>query len=845
MCLILLQLCTATVATNEVQYIIRPSQSQSCTDQCSKSDCVSNDLTLSQFVNSSTSYLTNNTRLVFSLGNYSLESELLVENVHSFSMSAWPMRATIICGENSRFEFRNISTVSVSGLEFVGCFETHVVSIGLFQLQYTQFFGNGQVLVNGTVLTIEDSTASLDGVLFISAIDKLQSSAKPENLPEGCAVGTIETMDEVIGISLKNSSIRISHSRFEGNMVGLGAVIYGEFSNDIIIFNTTFINNSATWYCTDYCCFAGGIVYVSKSQGSNVKVLYSKFESNVGVAICMHSHGDKNNVYTSTASIIYSEFVNSTVTGPRKIVSNRVFVGASLIFLDAVVKTISLSNFFHNRASFAIVYVPHYHYTAAKIFTKNLFSDNSAGFEVYVSSTCQPGHDVSLSSAHTRCIKCSTNWYRDLIGIVLAAFIAGIALVIFTLALNMTIAIGTLNGILFYAHIVAANADTYFVPFKTPNFVTVFISWLNLDIGFDVCFSASAQTEVVHVSRAFLQLAFPVYVTCLVIIIIVASEYFPKFAKIIGKGNPVAVLATMILISSAKFLNTVLPSFSLMYWKPALGSRNVDVRVLGTIKTVIEETSNNSTLIFKAISYLLFILVLIILSSYIFFSALVFSWQWLSQYQGSNTLFKWVKYQKLHHFLEPYHAPYNGKYRYWTGLLLFVRIFLHVIALLNFSLDPRVNLVSVIFFVGGILLLKGIIAKRVYKNWLIDVVETAVYFNLVAFSVFTLYILEVERSQAVVAYTSVTIIFILLLGVITFHALCYTRLYECSLVEKSFKWISSKLEDKKPRNESSNNAPEVLDGYQLERSVAGDQELPTITFSVVEISQPTQNTSTI
>ena len=157
-------MCTATVVANEAQYIIRSSQSQSCADQCSKSDCASNDLTLSQFVNSSTSYLTNKTRLVFSPGNYSLKSELklVVENVYSFSMSVWPMRAAIICGENSRFEFRNISTVSVSGLEFVGCFENHVVSIGLFQLQNSQYFGNDQVLVNGTVLTIEESTASLD-----------------------------------------------------------------------------------------------------------------------------------------------------------------------------------------------------------------------------------------------------------------------------------------------------------------------------------------------------------------------------------------------------------------------------------------------------------------------------------------------------------------------------------------------------------------------------------------------------------------------------------------------------------------------------------------------------------
>ena len=57
--------------------------------------------------------------------------------------------------------------------------------------------------------------------------------------------------------------------------------------------------------------------------------------------------------------------------------------------------------------------------------------------------------DLTFSS---QCIKCSENWCRDLIGIVIAAFIAGIALVIFMLALNMTVAVGTLNGKLLYAN---------------------------------------------------------------------------------------------------------------------------------------------------------------------------------------------------------------------------------------------------------------------------------------------------------------------------------------------------------------------------------------------------------
>ncbi|MCG8624344.1 MAG: hypothetical protein MJE68_20410 [Proteobacteria bacterium] len=238
-----------------------------------------------------------------------------------------------------------------------------------------------------------------------------------------------------------------------------------------------------------------------------------------------------------------------------------------------------------------------------------MFYDNNAGFEVFIGSACQPGHIIPLSRTRTHCIQCSENWRQYLIGIFVAAFIAGIVLVIFMLALNMTVAIGTLSGIFFYAHIVTVNADTYFLPFKSTNFVTVFISWLNLDIGFDVCFITYAETVVAHVSCAFLQLAFPVYVTCLVIIIIVASEYSQNFAKVIGKGNPVAVLATMILLSSAKLLNEILSSFSSLYWNPALGSHNVDVRVLGSVKTVIEEAFNSVG--FKAFSYLLFLLIIV------------------------------------------------------------------------------------------------------------------------------------------------------------------------------------------------------------------------------------------
>ena len=174
-------------------------------------------------------------------------------------------------------------------------------------------------------------------------------------------------------------------------------------------------------------------------------------------------------------------------------------------------------------------------------------------------------------------------------------------------------------------------------------------------------------------------------------------------------------------------------------------------------------------------------------------------------------------------------------------MLLFARILLYLILVLNFSLDPRVDLLATIFIVGGLILLKGVTAKRVYKNWILDVMETAIYFNFVAFSALTWYNLDFGGNQVALAYTSVMIIFILLLGVIVFHILRYTRLYKCSFVEKAFKWTSFKLLEKRKKEQPLNDAPEELDGYQLERSAAGDQELPTITYLVVEINQPAQN----
>ena len=94
---------------------------------------------------------------------------------------------------------------------------------------------------------------------------------------------------------------------------------------------------------------------------------------------------------------------------------------------------------------------------------------------------CQ--EDLSLVVGSTRCQECSGNYISLLIPFALA----GIALVVFILLLNLTIATGTVHGLIFYANILTAN-HSLFLPPSTSNFLTVFISWLNLDLGIETCF---------------------------------------------------------------------------------------------------------------------------------------------------------------------------------------------------------------------------------------------------------------------------------------------------------------------------------------------------------------------
>ena len=135
---------------------------------------------------------------------------------------------------------------------------------------------------------------------------------------------------------------------------------------------------------------------------------------------------------------------------------------------------------------------------------------------------------------------------------------------------------------------------------------------------------------------------------------------------------------------------------------------------------------------------------------------------------------------------------------------------MYITASATVSVDPQTSLLVTIFLVGGLYFIKDITGARMYKKSFLNIVETVLYFNLLALSAFSWYRFKLDITmQTAVAYTSTIITLILLVGVIIYHMYL--------LVRKD-----------QPRGEEVNEYPLIL----LQPAKA------EVTCSVVEIPKP-------
>ncbi|XP_064389558.1 uncharacterized protein LOC135337558 [Halichondria panicea] len=405
---------------------------------------------------------------------------------------------------------------------------------------------------------------------------------------------------------------------------------------------------------------------------------------------------------------------------------------------------------------------------------------------------CKPG--LSLVLATSKCRECSNLYLLLLIPFALA----GILLVALILTLNITIATGNIHGLIFYTNILAANRVTFFPSLN--NFLTVFISWLNLDLGIEICFYDGMNSQ----AKVLLQLVFPAYLFLLVFLIIVLSKYFNLFAKLLSNRNPVAALGTLVLLSYSKLLRFIIA---------ALQHRVLDYP---------DNTSDIVWLYDGNVQYFTpdhiprFVAAAIILIAGGLFTVVLFFGQWFPR---CSKVMKWTKNTKYIGFMDTYHAPFTPKHRYWVGLLLFALIAHNLVTAM--APDTYLPILSSGVLSVGLIGLK-LLNNRLYKNTFCGSFETLYLLNIATLSFGTFYVKDTKKDQSALANTSIAISFTLFVTTLCYHFYQF-------VLKKSNTWL--KIEDTirnlgagaaDMRLRRANNARQM---YQLVADENNDDEL--------------------
>ena len=378
---------------------------------------------------------------------------------------------------------------------------------------------------------------------------------------------------------------------------------------------------------------------------------------------------------------------------------------------------------------------------------------------------CKP--EFSLALGTYRCLRCS-NYYLAL----LPAFaVAGLALVVFLFVCRLTLAMGTINGLIFYANLVHSNR-TLLLPMGNTNILTVFIAWLNLDLGVETCFYNGMDTY----TRTWLQFAFSLYVWLLCGCIVFISSKSYRMSKVLGK-NPVAVLATLFLLSYTKLLHTAFAALS--------------------FTTLSYPQHNKMVWLYDGnIQYLhgrhipLFVVGLATLLFCLPYALLLLTSQWLRAWSNCR-LFHWVNSHRVKFLLDVHDAPFKTKHYYWTGLLLLTRLVLYLVDAVNVLGNGNVNLLATCIVVAA-LSVWMVVFEQPYKSRLLGAIEALFLLNVLILSVSTLYIRLAQGSQGALAYTSIAISLTVFVAILLLHGyrqIKHTNMWKTLTVK--IKWMNS------------------------------------------------------
>ncbi len=138
--------------------------------------------------------------------------------------------------------------------------------------------------------------------------------------------------------------------------------------------------------------------------------------------------------------------------------------------------------------------------------------------------------------------------------------LAGLFLVVILFVLRLTVATGTINGVIFYANILGLVMNKLIESHNGIHLdiYHIIISLLNLELGFPLCF----YEGMTPAEKLGFQYIFPIYLWSIVIGLVIASKCSIKISNLISNMS-VQVLATLLYLSYSKLVR--IPIYIISY----------------------------------------------------------------------------------------------------------------------------------------------------------------------------------------------------------------------------------------------------------------------------------------
>ena len=321
---------------------------------------------------------------------------------------------------------------------------------------------------------------------------------------------------------------------------------------------------------------------------------------------------------------------------------------------------------------------------------------------------CKDG--LSTVFGTRKCEYCSNYWLLMLP----TCAVLGVIIVLMLTVFDLTISEGTFGGLIFYCNIVRSNFSIFFprvnIPYLT-NTLRLFISLFSLETNRSTCLFNGMDAYI----RNWLHFGFPLYLWFLTGVMICLSRRYSWMAR----RNTVKVLATLIMLSYTQNLLTAIDALHVAVLYKEHGHN--EWRWLG----------DGSLKYFKgkhiplALFALLFGLLLLPFAFALFFIQCL-------QKVSHRRPFLWVTHLKP--LFDAYTGPFNANARFWTGLLLMVRILISITSAYNSGGDPGKTLDIILVTVVLLLATSHVLSAGLYRQHCLNILESWFLVNLAILS---------------------------------------------------------------------------------------------------------------